>query len=377
MNKVFIICLALVLNLSGCQQASETSNNQQTMSEEPASTGNEYGFYIGTYTNESSKGIYYAVFNADDGSMSAPLLAASTGNPSYLAKNDTHLFAVNENNDSGLITSFAIGDDHMLKEEGSTSSEGMYPCYISVKDDLLLVANYGGGNVLSVALTEDSQFGITKTYPHNGTGPNTERQEAPHAHSIIPMPGTDFALSADLGSDKVYQYKVKDDGLELVDSIAITAGAGPRHIAYHPRLPVMYVINELNSTIEVYLWNKENNDFKQIEIVSTLPAGYEGENYCADIHVHPSGRYLFASNRGHGSIASYEIGDSGMLELKGHFTEGVRWPRNFAISPDGGYLVIANQQGTSVITASIEQTGVLTATGHSIDISQPSCILFE
>ena len=368
-RRIFIF-LALVA-ATGCS----TTETQENMTS---------GFFIGTYTSETSEGIYHADFDPQTGAFSDLQVSVRTENPSYLALSDdgSHVYAVNENvegRNTGMITTYERNNPGQLEKVKELGSEGAYPCYVSLTADGngLLVANYGGGNVLYAELTQ-GVTGQSRVYDHFGTGPDSSRQEAPHAHFIRQMPGTNYALAADLGADKVYQYALENGSMELLDSIAMEPGSGPRHIDFHPLLPVMYVINELNSTIAVFSYDKDSNVFTQIQVMSTLPDGYEGENYCADIHIHPNGQLLFGSNRGHDSIVSYRVEDNGMLEMTGHFSEGVAWPRNFALSPDNDFLIIANQQGNSVISASIDMnTGLLTGTGHSLEVSQPTCIAFE
>ncbi len=340
--------------------------------------------FIGTYTGEGSDGIYTAWFDPANGTLSDLQLAIQTPNPSFLTRSGKWLYAVNEmvpGQETGRITAFTAGEDSTLHEHGHVDSKGAYPCYISLSanQENLLVANYGGGSVLNVLLRdqEDNPLGQSWLSEHTGSGPDSSRQEAPHAHSIRQMPGTRVVLSADLGADKVYQYILENDRLVLTDSLGMAPGAGPRHLDFHPSLPIAYVINELNSTITVFSYNESANSFKKEQIISTLPEGYEGESYCADIHVHPGGKWLYGSNRGHDSIVSYRIGEDGLLEMTGHFTEDITWPRNFALSPDGRHLLIGSERGNRITVAEVDSaSGRLTATPHQLEISKPVCILF-
>ena len=382
MKRLVLFVFAWVA-ATGCGSGDQKEESIATETE-----GNKMaGFYIGTYTTGESEGIYHARFDPATGALSGLKLSARAENPSYLALDASshRLYAVNEmvaGSDIGKVSAYSAGEQNDLTLLGTASSGGAYPCYVSLTQggEELLVANYGGGNVALLKIQPGETRPLTEgsLLAHHGTGPNTARQEAPHAHYIRQISGTDYALAADLGTDKIYRYRVGPEGLELLDSIIMEPGSGPRHIDFHPQLPVMYVINELNSTITVFSYNLENDTFKEMQVISTLPGGYDDESFCAGIHVHPGGQLLFGSNRGHDSIVSYRIDDMGMLELTGHFTEGVVWPRNFAIGPGGDYLVIGNERGNTIITARINKgSGTLESTGHSMEVPAPVCILFE
>lgn len=344
------------------------------------------GFYIGTYNSATSEGIYYATMDMETGELTTPVLAANTSNPSYLAisSRGDYIYAVNENvqgQDHGQVTSFKVDSAGVLSEIASVSSQGAYPCYISLPStsDVALVANYGGGSVLSVNLEENGGLGSAVLSQHRGQGTNPERQEGPHAHYVREIPMGEHALVADLGLDKIFMYKIGEGGaLILHDSISVAPGSGPRHIDFHPNGKVIYVINELNSTITVFSYNKFQGTMTELQTVSTLPEGYDGSNSCADIHVNTKGTILFGSNRGHDSIVSYLIQEDGTLELAGHYSENVDWPRNFVISPNGEFLLIGSERGNSISTARIDaNSGTLTPTGSSVTVGKPVCLVFS
>ncbi|MCA6078904.1 lactonase family protein [Fulvivirga sedimenti] len=380
---LFSICL-----ITAC------SGNQSTQEEAPPEveemTSNQpAGFYIGTYTNGISEGIYYATFDPGDGSMRDLKLAVEAGNPSFLtlSSNGSYLYSVNESlSESGesALMAYEVQSPGKLLPIDTTSSKGTYACYIATDNagQFVLSANYGSGNVISAAISSGGGF-LEKSWvkQHEGSGPNASRQEGPHAHSIILDPAERYALAADLGTDKIMIYAVGSDGALVENSPAFAEaapGAGPRHIAFHPNGNVVYVINELNATITAYDYDAESGLMSERQTVNTLPEGFSGDNKCADIHVHPNGRLLFGSNRGHDSIVSFVIEDDGSLSLADFFTDGVKWPRNFAISPDGGYLLIANEQGNSIVSAKVDQeTGMMEATGKRIEVGAPVCIEFE
>ena len=368
--------------------------SNQEAEEEQESTSDKaemsvQGFYIGTYTNGESEGIYHARFDPADGSFSSLRLSAEAADPSFLtlSSDGDFLYSVDEslseNNQSSLVA-YRVNSPGDLSPLDTISSGGTYACYITTDQAgrFVLAANYGSGNVISAAISVDG--GFTDEFnlkAHFGTGPVGDRQEGPHAHCIVLDPNGRFALSADLGADKIMVYEVGPAGELVENSPAFTEaapGAGPRHIAFHPNGKWLYVINELNSTITWYEYNQNAGILSERQTITTLPADFSGDNKCADIHVHPSGKYLYGSNRGHDSIVAYQIGEDGELTLGGHFTEEVIWPRNFAVAPGGQYLIIANEQGNSIISASIdENSGMPTFTGNKLEVANPVCIKFE
>ena len=218
---------------------------------------------------------------------------------------------------------------------------------------------------------------------HKGTGPNAERQDAPHAHCILPDPSNRFALVADLGVDRVFVYRLDLDGKSLRHveggDAVMRPGAGPRHIAFHPTLPLVFVANELDSTVATLRFDAERGALAPIATNSTLPAGWTGTNYPADIHVAPTGRTLYVSNRGHNSVAVFSVADStGALTLEQVVSTGGDWPRNFTLDPTGRWLLVANQRSNSVVVFSRDQeSGRLTPTRQRIALSSPVCLRFH
>ncbi len=266
----------------------------------------------------------------------------------------------------------------------SQSAGGEGPCHIVIDKagSNALVANYSGGNVSVLRINEDGSLGdITSTREHQGTGPNPERQKGPHPHSINLDPDNRFAFAADLGIDKVVIYRF-DATLGVLNDRASAAsvkpGAGPRHFAFHPAGRYAYVINELNSTVTAFRYDSEAGQLSEIQTVSTLPAGFEGENYTAEVVVDPSGRFLYGSNRGHNSIAVFAIDTTrGTLRLLEPESTGGKWPRNFNVDPTGAFLLAANQQSDNVVVFRIDQhTGELDPTGQVVSTPGPSCLKF-
>src|SRR5262249_12686067 len=230
--------------------------------------------------------------------------------------------------------------------------------------------NYSGGSVCVLPITAEGSLGAASDFKqHRGSSVNKKRQEGPHAHSVNLDSANRFAFVADLGLDKVliYRYGLAKGPLQADASpaVAVTPGAGPRHFAFHPNGKFAYVINELNSTITALAYNAEAGVLKPVQSVTTLPAAYKGANATAEVVVHPSGRFVYGSNRGHNSIAIFTVDVSnGKLTPAGHQSDNIKTPRNFAIDPNGNYLIVGNQASNSLAVFRINQaSGALTQTG--------------
>ena len=349
--------------------------------------------YVGTYTeNTPSEGIYLVRMDTGSGALSRVGVVSAGTNPSFLAihPNRRTLYAVNEvadykGKDSGAVSAFAIDrDSGSLRLLNTQPSEGAAPCYVSVDRTgrALLVANYMGGNVALLPIRRDGRLnGATHVARHVGFGPNPERQEKPHAHCIIPDPSNRYALAADLGVDHVLVYRLNPRGgsmqhLESGD-VRLKAGAGPRHLAFHPRLPLLFVANELDNTVTALRFNPDVGSLSVVGTWSTLPEGWTRASFVADIHVAPSGKFLYVSNRGHNSIAVFSVADTGDLALAQVIATEGNWPRNFALDPTGRWLLVANQ-GSSAITvfARDDASGQLTLTPNRLEVPSPVCLLF-
>jgi 6-phosphogluconolactonase len=284
------------------------------------------------------------------------------------------------------VSSFTIAGDGALKRRSEQSSGGGAPCYVSVDRSgrVALVANYAGGNVALLPVKNDGSLApVAHVDQHHGKGPNAARQEAPHAHCIVPDASNRFALAADLGVDRVFVYRIDIEGktLRRVESgdAVMKPGAGPRHIAYHPTLPLVFVSNELDSTVATLRFDANRGALSPLSTHSTLPAAWKGANFPADIHVAPSGRTVYVSNRGHNSIAVFSIAKpTGALTLEQTISTEGDWPRNFSLHPSGRWLLVANQRSNSVVVfARDERTGRLTPTHERIELPSPVCLLFR
>jgi 6-phosphogluconolactonase len=346
--------------------------------------------YVGTYTNGKSEGIYVYRMTPDSGELKHAVTVKGVSNPSFLAIDPKrrYLYAANESAEfagkkGGGVTAFAIdrktGDLRKINERNSPG----VPCYVSVHPSgkFVMAANYGGGNIVIYPVGAGGSIGEpTDVAQHEGKGGDPKRQDKPHAHCIIPDAAGRFVFAPDLGIDKVMIYRVDLKKGKFVPNgfFATKAGAGPRHLVFHPSGKFAYVISELDSTVTALAYDAAIGALSELQTVSALPPGFSGTSYCADIHVHPSGKFLYGSNRGHDSIVAFAIDqNTGKLNLIAHESTQGKWPRNFVINPTGEFLLVANQNTHNVVSFRIDQqTGKLTATGQTTEIPSPVCLKF-
>jgi len=311
-------------------------------------------------------------------------------NPSFLAihPNGRLLYAVNEawGKDGGTISAFAIdpktGDLAFLNK---ASSGGAGPCHLVVDKAgrHVLAANYGGGSVCVLPIAEDGRLGeATAFVQHTGKSVHPKRQDRPHAHSIHLDPANRFALACDLGLDKIliYRFDAAKGTLTPNDPpfAKVAPGSGPRHFAFHPNGRLAYVINELSSTVTVFSYDADKGVLAELTSLSTLPEGFEGDSYTAEVAVHPGGAFLYGSNRGHNSIAIFAI-DASLGKIRFVGTEATRgdWPRHFGIDPTGTWLIVANRRSNGLVPFRIDPTaGALKATGQRLGVPAPACVKF-
>ncbi len=357
------------------------------LAEEPAA----WAVYIGTYTRGESRGIYRSVLDATDGTLSEPELAAETPNPSFLAihPNRRFLYAVGEagmfeGRPVGGVVAFSIDSETgKLTQLNAQSSEGRGPCHLVVDaaGRNVLVANYGGGSAAVLPIERDGRLRPASAFvQHEGSSVHPRRQTAPHAHAINLDPANRFAFVADLGLDQVLVYRFSSEAGTLQPHnppfAKVVPGAGPRHFAFHPTGRFAYVINELDCTITAFAYDAEKGQLQTLHSVATLPVDFDGDNTTAEIVVHPSGKFVYGSNRGHDSIAAFRIDrETGRLRPIGHTSTGGQTPRNFALDPLGRFLLAQNQASDSVVVFRIDpETGGLEPTGSSITVPSPVCI---
>jgi 6-phosphogluconolactonase len=349
--------------------------------------------YVGTYTSgPSGKGEGIYGYQLGDTGALTRFTSIMSVNPSFLTidRSRRFLYAVNEVGEyaekpGGAVSAFAIDPaTRNLRLLNQQATQGADPCHLSVdsKKRTLLVANYTGGNVSVFPLRSDGTLGmVAEVKQHEGAGPK-EQQKRPHAHCVIFDRVERHALAADLGIDKVMIYRFDRANGKLSPAkqpfAELKAGAGPRHLSFHPSGKFLYVICELDSTMSAFKYNEREGTLTLIDTVSTLPSDFSGTSYCADVHVSPSGEFLYGSNRGHNSIVVFAIDQrTGKLTLVEHVSTEGDWPRNFTIDPYGRFLLVANQRSDNVVVFSIHPgTGRLTPTGVNEPIPSPVSLKF-
>jgi len=361
----------------------------------PAKPQGKYLFYVGTYTEEGSKskGIYAYRYDAATSEITPLGLAAETTNPSFVAPhpNGRFLYAVNEvgnykGPNSGGVSAFSIdratGKLTFLNE---VASRGADPCYITVDKagKYVLVANYTGGSVAVFPVLADGKLGEASAFvQHSGKGTNPERQEGPHAHSIDLSPDNRFAMVDDLGLDELLVYKFDGAKGSLTPNdppfTKLDAGAGPRHFALRPDGKFAYVVSEMGHSVTVLSNDAASGRLQVLQTVPTLPKDFTGRNDDAEIQVHPSGKFVYASNRGDDSIAIYAIDQSkGTLAQVAIVHTGGKEPRSFEIDPTGKLLFAENQKSNNIAVFKIDaKTGQLTPTGKVLEVASPVCLKF-
>ncbi len=347
----------------------------------------KYLVYVGTYTSDrKSEGIYRMELDLATGKLSASKLAGKAVNPSFLAIHPTgkYLYAVQEVDNfarkgkkgTGAVNSFALdpksGDLTLLNQQ---SSEGGAPCHIVVDcaGKYALVANYSGGNACALPIGKDGQLGeATGFVQHKG-------KKRPLAHSINLDAANRFAVVADAGLDRVFVYRFEDGKLKANDPpyVELKAGAAPRHFAFHPDGKHAYVINESALSITAFRYDDRKGALTEIQTISTVPEGWK-KGSTAEVVVHPTGKFVYGSNRGHDSIAVFRVdADTGKLTHVENQGKGIKTPRNFAIDPSGKYSLVANQDSHSVIVFRVNaETGKLEPTDVKVDIGRPVCLRF-
>ncbi len=367
-------------------------------------SGKHYVMYVGTYTGKGSEGIYAYRYDAESGKVSPIGLAAKTDNPSFLAVDAGRrfLYAVNESHDyqgqsSGGVAAFAIDRvTGKLEKLNEVASRGADPCFISLdrSGKYLLVANYSGGNVAVLPILSDGRLGEASSVvkDEGALGPNKERQEAAHAHWVGTSARNRFAYVADIGLDRILIYKFDSSkGLlssgepgaakaktdENFFSAKLAPGTGPRHVAFSSDGGFMYVLGEMDSTVTVFA-NHRKETFRSLQKISTLPAGFSGENTGAEIAMHPNGKFLYTSNRGDDSIALFAIDhSSGKLTFVERVPAEGKQPRFFTLDPSGSRLLVANQNTGNIVEFKVNQaTGRLTSAGEVAKVPSALSLVF-
>ena len=354
----------------------------------------EWQVYIGTYTGGASEGIYLLRLNAVTGALDHLGLAAEVENPSFLAfhPRGPFLYSVGRGTNAvgeheGLVSAFSIqseGGRLTFLNQQSTVGDG--PCHVVVSRTgrYVLAANYGGGSATVLPLEADGRLGeATCVVQHEGSSVHPQRQQRPHAHAVTLDAAGRFVFVCDLGTDRIMIYRLDEESGNLVPHdppyAALSPGAGPRHFTFHPSGAFAYVVNELDNTVTAFAYDADAGRLDTIHSIGTLPEDFAEANTTAEIRVHPSGRFVYVSNRGHDSIAAFSVDEkTGQLTSLGQTSTRGKVPRNFNISPDGRFLLAANQQTDNVVVFRIDaDTGALEDTGSSVEVPAPVCVLFR
>jgi 6-phosphogluconolactonase len=371
--KITTVILALAL-FTSCKM-----NPSTEVTEKPSSS-----FFVGTYTDGQSQGIYKYHLNSD-GTMKLVGLAAKAENPSFLAlsADKKYLVSVNEIADAdgkGSVDSYSLDCDSLLFLSRS-SSGGAHPCFVAINaTGQVLVANYTGGNVGLLQLDGNGKLSeLLDVQQHTGKG-TTSRQEAPHAHSAWFTPNGGV-IAVDLGTNELWFSQVDALGNKLMPSepqkLAMADGAGPRHLTFHPNKQWIYVLNELNNTIALVKKN-EKGQYETMDTIATLPNDFKEFSKAADIHIADDGKFVYASNRGHNSIAIFSVNnENGSLTFIAHEPTRGEEPRNFSLSPDENFLLVANQNSNNIIAFKRDTSSGLLNYVSEIEAFKPVCILFE
>ncbi|MEO6808900.1 MAG: lactonase family protein [Isosphaeraceae bacterium] len=347
--------------------------------------------YVGTYTGGKSQGIYLLELDPATSVLTPKGLAGESVNPSFLAIHPTHrfLYAVAEVNDvngkkGGGVSAFTINQaDGTLTALNGESTQGAGPCYVTVDREgkNALAANYSGGSAAVLPIQADGKVSPASAFvQHEGKGADPKRQDKPHVHSINLDAANRFAFVADLGLDKVFVYRFDPKAGTLTPNdppfAKVAPGSGPRHFAFHPDGRHAYLINEMKSTVTVFNYDPEQGVLTETQTISTLPEGFDGVSWTAEVQVHPSGKFLYGSNRGHDSIAVFAIDpQSGKLSTVAHEPTLGKNPRHFGIDPSGRTLLAANQDSDNIVVFRINpETGRLQPTGQQVEIPKPVCV---
>lgn len=350
---------------------------------------NELSLYIGTYTVEGSEGIYRYTFNTETGDLTPAPVTGNKENPSYLSisPDKKYLYAVSEVNDynhqdSGSVTAYKIEPDGSLTKLNQVATFGNHPCHVCVAPDgkTVVASNYTSGSISIYQVNADGSLGdMPQLIQHEGFGPDTARQQGPHAHSSQFTADGKALLTADLGLDKVLLTTWSADSGNYVPAaqpfIAMSPGTGPRHFDFTADGRFLYVMTEMASTVSVV--EKTDSAWIVIQEIPSLPEGY-AIKAGADIHLSPDGRFVYCSNRGHNSIAvfSRDVASGKLSLLQNEPVQG-DWPRNFTLSPNGKFLLVANQRSNNITVFSVDpENGTLSFTGKNYALPSPVCLQF-
>lgn len=339
-----------------------------------------YLVFAGTYNSKDKEAIHTYRFHSIDGTLEKLHGTFGIENPSYITlnKKGDKLFAVSEV-EEGSVVAYGVNDNGSLTFLNKQPTDGSSPCYVSLnkEDNQLFVVNYMGGSIAKYSINQDGRIEeMNDSIQYTGSSRHPERQEAPHPHSIVSDPHSGNIFVADLGTDyiHIYVYSIATKKLVPKQSYFVSEGAGPRHIRFHPTKNTVYVVDELTSKIEVLVYDRHVQRLTSIQTIDTLPKSFKGENTAAELKISPSGNVAYCSNRGHDSIAIFDILEDGTLKKKDiTYTNGLT-PRHFTIMPDEDYILVAHQDSDSITVFKMDKNGLLSYTGKSYSVTKPVCL---
>jgi 6-phosphogluconolactonase len=345
----------------------------------------EFIGYVGTYTKENSEGIYTFTLHTEAQKVSNVTLAAKLDNPTYvtISKSNQYLYSVVKEGEAGGVAAYSI-NSHTgeLEEQNRQVVVGASPCHISVDsgNHTVVTANYHKGTIESFEVDEENGTvnPTSSIMAHEGSGPNKERQEKPHAHYAGYTPDEKYVVGVDLGIDKIITYGIKDSTLKEVNSLSVNPGSGPRHITFHPDGKYAYVMTELSSEVIVLTYHPEEGSFTELQYISTVPEEIDGNSQGSAIHISSDGSFVYVANRGHNSIAVFSVDqNSGQLTFVEHTSTEGNWPRDFVLDPTGKFLIATNEKSHNLVLFSRnETTGKLTLLQSDVVVPEPVCVKF-
>jgi 6-phosphogluconolactonase len=347
-------------------------------------TATKFIGYVGTYTKGDSEGIYTFTLDTDAAKITEVKIAAKLDNPTYLniSQTNRYLYSVVKEGDSGGIASFSINEEGKLIPLNSQTSAGSAPCHVSLdsKNHFAFSANYHKGTVESYLINQENGTvnSPVSIIQHEGTGPDP-RQEKPHTHFAGVTPDEKYLAVVELGSDQLITYEIGEDGkLTETNKLAINPGSGPRHLDFHPNKKFAYLMTEFSSEVIVLKYNQEDGSFTNIQSVSTLPDDFKENNQGSAIHLSADGRFVYAGNRGHNSIAVFQVNiETGELQFVERISSEGDWPRDFEIDPTGKFIVALNQESSNLVLYARDMvTGKLTLLQSDIGVPYPVCVKF-
>lgn len=344
---------------------------------------NKFRGFIGTYTKGESKGIYSFVFDKEKEQITDIELVAEVNNPTYLtvSEDNHYLYAVGADNDQGGLVAYAIDQEmNKLQELNRQMTDGSSPCYVGVNRDnsQVLAAYYHRGSVELFETNKDGSLNPRKSVAEfTGSGPNKDRQEKPHTHYAQFTPNEKFVAVVDLGIDQIITFDVSSGELKEVHTLSVRPGSGPRHLAFHPDGKIAYCMTELSNEVIVLEFNQEDGSFKELQYIPTIPEDFTENSQGAAIRVTKDGRFVYVSNRGHNSIASFKVEADGTLTFIEYTSSEGNWPRDFQFDPTEEYVVGSNQEsGNLVLYKRDTETGRLTVINNGIQVPYPVCVTF-